>query len=148
MLKQLAAVSLLVCVWNAPQAGAQDATPRTRSQIVKFGLDPADVFILFIHDLKLAISKGERKRVAEMVAFPIDVDIGGKSVRLRSAAELVRRFDSVFTPRVVDTVTKQDINSIAFSSQGAMLGNGEVWIANITMHDGGGFRLRIVAVNN
>lgn len=85
----------------------------------------------FFTDLKAAVEAGNKQAVAAMVSYPLTVKTGGKNVSLRSAQDLLARYDQVVTARVVAAVRKQTYEGLFARDTGVMIGDGELWFSGI-----------------
>lgn len=74
-----------------------------------------------------AVLQNKREALAHMLAYPIQVDVGGKRTRIANPAALLAHYDGIFTAKFRTTVAG-DIPRLMFArDQGIMLGGGEVW---------------------
>jgi len=85
----------------------------------------------FFTDLKAAVVAGNKQAVVAMVSYPLTVKTGGKAVSLRSAQDLLARYDQVVTARVTAAVRKQTYETLFARDTGVMIGDGEVWFSGI-----------------
>ncbi|HKU94952.1 MAG TPA: hypothetical protein VJR58_06730 [Vineibacter sp.] len=85
----------------------------------------------FFADLKTAIEAGNRQAIAAMVSYPLTVKIGGRELSLRSASDLLARYDQVVTARVTAAVRKQTYGALFARDTGVMIGDGELWFSGI-----------------
>jgi len=74
-----------------------------------------------------AVKRGDRKTVATMIEYPVQVNVPGGRSELRSAKELLANYDDIFTPRFRESIANAVPKNMFFRDQGIMLGNGEVW---------------------
>jgi hypothetical protein len=82
--------------------------------------------------LQRAVEKHDAEVVAALVSYPIDIDPRTKKVlHIRTPAAFVAQYDSIITPHIAEIVTRQKYNDLFVNDQGAMFGNGEVWISGI-----------------
>lgn len=85
----------------------------------------------FLIALKQAVTAGDKKAVATMVAYPLEATIAGRRVVLRSQDRLVERYDQLFTPAVVAAIAGQRYATLFANADGVMIGDGEVWFNGI-----------------
>lgn len=109
----------------ALSAGLAHATPDEAA-----GATPENVE-RFARSLQSALQQHDAPGVAALVAFPLRVGAEGGRARRLGRTELLRSFDKVFTPTVVQAVLAQDPAALFQNYQGVMFGNGEVWAAEV-----------------
>ena len=79
----------------------------------------------FLADLQSAMKRDDRKRVARMVHYPLRFYGKGRG-KIRSSAELLRRYDEIFLP-VKEVVLIQKPENLFCNWKGIMIGRGEIW---------------------
>jgi hypothetical protein len=111
------------------------------------GPSPAQVE-RFARGFQSALQRHDAPGVAALVAFPLRVGTEGGKARGVGRAELLRSFDKVFTPTVVQAVLSQDPAALFQNYQGVMFGNGEVWAAEVCQaHAQPPCPMRVITVN-
>jgi hypothetical protein len=105
------------------------------------GIDDAETADKFFVDLKTAVEKNERQKVAALIDYPINVLLRGRRLKLRNKAELLKNYDAVFNGKVRQALAKSTAPSFA-NYQGVMIGDGEIWFNLIKD------KLKITAINN
>jgi hypothetical protein len=108
------------------------------------GIDDDRAVEAFLAELKEAVAKNDRAKVASMVNFPLRVNNDRRKTLVRRRADLLRRYDAVFNRKVKEALAKQTAADLFVNYQGVMVGDGEIWFRP-TGKDG---RLKIVTVNN
>lgn len=98
-----------------------------------------DDFEKQVQDLRTAVIKGDKHKVASQVRFPITVRINNRRTTLRNKAAFLKNYDLIFTSETVATVVKTVPHNMFTKSTGAMLGNGVLWFWG----DG-----KVIAINN
>ncbi|NRR33205.1 hypothetical protein HSX11_23820 [Oxalobacteraceae bacterium] len=86
-----------------------------------------------------AVKSGDKKAVASLLAYPISVNLAGKRVHLKKAAELIAHYDAIFTPDYRGLILAAVPRNMFSRDQGIMLGSGQVWF------NGDG---KVIALNN
>ena len=81
--------------------------------------------------LQRGVASGDKAGVAALVAYPLNVAIGGKRRRIANAAEFVASWDGIITPEVARVIASQRYQDLFVNAQGAMLGNGQVWLSGV-----------------
>jgi len=76
-----------------------------------------------------------------MVRYPIALR-AGKKIHMKSADDLIRNYDKIFTKKLKIAVAAQDPTKLFCNYQGAMIHDGEIWIDSD--QDG---NFRIIAFN-
>jgi len=110
---------------------------------------PPSPYAAFVPRLQAAVRANDRRAVISLIAFPLRVNgvAGAEIYKDRRSVE--RDFARIFTPKVRRAILDQAPNSLFVRDQGAMIGSGEVWIAqtcpNRACSPAGA--VRIIAVN-
>lgn len=111
-------------------AGFHFTLPQLPAEVVasyrRQGFNPAAAYAGF-RTVKAAYRSGDIALVARVVDFPLLVG-GTRRRTIRNAAGLAAARDTVLQPAVKEIVAKQAFNDLFVRDQGAMFGNGEVWI--------------------
>lgn len=105
------------------------------------GIDDADAADKFFLEIKQAVEKNERDKIAALVSYPINVSIKGRRTKLRSKAELLKNYNTVFNETVKQALAKSAAPSFV-NYQGVMIGDGEIWF-NLVKN-----KFKIIAINN
>ncbi len=92
-----------------------------------------------VQAFRSAVIMGDRSRVAELVAYPVRLTLGGSSRVAADAREFLGGYDNLFSPELVDQVRAGVPHAMFANSSGIMLGDGVVWF------DAEG---RVKAINN
>ena len=97
----------------------------------------------FLEELKAAVTNDDRDALLGMVRYPFSTYQNGKRVRTYAKVSSLRpHFDRVFTDEVLHAIRNASYETLFVNSQGAMLGNGEVWF------DGRSDGIKIKALNS
>jgi hypothetical protein len=100
----------------------------------------------FIQELQARTSVRDAAGVARLIGFPLRVNRSGQPTQIADAAEFTAAFDTLFPQSVAGMVLKCPRSRLFASSQGVMIGTGEVWIAPREAADGRTVP-RIIAIN-
>jgi hypothetical protein len=93
--------------------------------------DPARVREILV-TLQRSVQKHDAAAVAALVSYPITINPHtANTIRIRTEEAFVDHYDQIITPHVTDVIEKQRYEDLFVNDQGAMLGDGEVWIAGI-----------------
>ena len=79
-------------------------------------------------DLQQAVAKHNPAAVAELIHYPIKVNPGKKPFTIKNEKEFIKDYDRIITHDIEDAILKQKYETLFVNSQGAMIGDGEVWI--------------------
>ena len=96
--------------------------------------DHAKVHLL-LTDLQMAVAKHDAPAVAALVHYPIRVKLHGKPIYLKNAHEFIKNYDHIITPDIAAVIQNQKYEALFVNYQGAMLGEGEVWITGFCADD-------------
>jgi alpha-beta hydrolase superfamily lysophospholipase len=87
-------------------------------------------------DLQQSVASHNAAGVAALVHYPIKVNPGKKPFTVRSQKEFIKDYDRIITQDISEAILKQKYDALFVNSQGAMLGEGEVWITSICLDKG------------
>src|SRR5262245_57901189 len=76
------------------------------------GIDNDAAVETFLHNLQEAVSKGDRVKVAAMIAYPIKVRVGGRKEVISKKSDLLKKYDSVFKPKVKEAISRQKVSDL------------------------------------
>jgi hypothetical protein len=78
--------------------------------------------------LQQAVAKHDAAAVAALVHYPIKVNPGKKPFTIKNEKAFIKDYDRIITPDISAAIFKQKYEALFVNSQGAMIGDGEVWI--------------------
>jgi hypothetical protein len=78
--------------------------------------------------LQQAVAKHDVATVASLVHYPIKVNPGKKPFVVKNEKAFIKDYDSIITQDIQSAIFKQEYENLFVNSQGAMIGDGEVWI--------------------
>ncbi len=81
-----------------------------------------------IIDLQQAVARHDPAAVAALIRYPIRVKLHGKPTYLNTPKAFVKNYDNIITPEIAAVIEKQKYEALFVNYQGAMFGDGEVWI--------------------
>ena len=149
--KTLISLALCAAVFGSLTAAGVGAVlrPSSRGQGVEnrfavAGVDDPRQVEEFLSELKDAVERDERARVASLVSFPMRLNSARRKALVRSRRDFLRRYESIFTHEIKQVLKGQRESELFVNSEGVMVGAGEIWFAPVG-RDG---RLKIVTVNN
>ena len=130
MLKALAVVALLL-VPNAASAATVEEVDKSISDLLG---DPAAFHDAFIA-IQQAVENDDPDALAEWVQFPINVRMGDAVQTLKDAEDFDTAYPDLFTPEIKNAITDQRYEDLHVTYQGAMFGDGQIWISGICKTD-------------
>ena len=104
-----------------PVAGGDAIVPLINSLAKKF-----DHVILT--QLQQWVASHNASAVASLVHYPIKVNPGKKPFTVKNEKAFIKDYDRIITHDIQDAILKQKYENLFVNSQGAMIGDGEVWI--------------------
>ena len=78
--------------------------------------------------LQQAVAKHDAATVGSLVHYPIKVNPGKKPFTIKNEKAFVKDYDDIITHDIQDAIFRQKYENLFVNSQGAMIGDGEVWI--------------------
>ena len=78
--------------------------------------------------LQQAVAKHDAAAVAALVHYPIKVNPGKRAIAIKNEKAFIKDYDRIITHDIADAIFKQKYENLFVNSQGAMIGDGEVWI--------------------
>ena len=78
--------------------------------------------------LQQAVAKHDAATVASLIHYPIKVNPGKKPFTIKNEKAFIKDYDRIITHDIQDAILKQKYENLFVNSQGAMIGDGEVWI--------------------
>ena len=130
MLKALA-LTVLLLLPSAAFAGTVEDVDKSISDLLG---DPAAFHGAFVA-IQQAVEDDDPDALAEWVQFPINVRIGDAVQTLKNADDFDAAYPDVFTPEIKSAITDQRYEDLHVTYQGAMFGDGQLWISGICKSD-------------
>jgi len=130
MLKALA-LTVLLLLPSAAFAGTVEDVDKSISDLLG---DPAAFHDAFVA-IQQAVEGDDPDALAEWVQFPINVRIGDAVRTLKNADDFDAAYPDVFTPEIKSAITDQRYEDLHVTYQGAMFGDGQLWISGICKSD-------------
>jgi hypothetical protein len=107
---------------------AQAPTPTDHDKSIDLSVGDHTKVHQILTDLQQAVSKHNPAAVAALVHYPIKVNPGKRPITIKNENAFIKDYDHIITPDIADAVFKQKYENLFVNSQGAMIGDGEVWI--------------------
>jgi hypothetical protein len=79
-------------------------------------------------NLQMFVASHNASAVAALIHYPIKVNPGKKPFTIKNEKEFIKDYDRIITHDIQDVILKQKYENLFVNSQGAMIGDGEVWI--------------------
>jgi hypothetical protein len=128
---QLASLLLIAGALLSPTLLAAQATPSATAALDK-SIDLSVGDHVKVHQiltqLQQAVAKHNAPAVAALVHYPIKVNPGKKPFTIKNEKAFIKDYDRIITQDIQDAILKQKYENLFVNSQGAMIGDGEVWI--------------------
>lgn len=82
--------------------------------------------------LQQSVAHHDTAAVARLVAYPITINPKTKQAfTIRNQKTFIATYDKIITPAIASVIEKQRYEDLFVNYQGAMFGNGQVWIIGI-----------------
>jgi hypothetical protein len=113
---------------QAPKAATQG-----RAEKMGYLAEPAsplaivDPYGEFLSHLQAGLMSNSRQAVIRLIAFPLRVNLDGKTQTYRSSRDVERDFDRIFTPQVRSAVLNLRSDNLMTRDGGRLKGNGRLW---------------------
>ncbi len=127
---QLTILTLFACALLSPAQSPQ-TSPTALSALDK-SIDLSVGDHVKVHELltqlQAAVAKHNAAAVAALVHYPIKVNPGNKPFTVKNEKAFIKDYDRIITQDIQAAIFKQKYENLFVNSQGAMIGDGEVWI--------------------
>lgn len=112
------------------------------------GIEDPKSLDAFLASLRRAVADHDEAALAAVIEYPLEIYDSGKVVATYpDEASVLKTFDRVFTPPVQAAIRCSDAADVFVNDQGAMLGDGEVWLDGWSEDAEPGGPIRIKAIN-
>ncbi len=128
---QLASLMLIAGVLLPPTLLVAQAAPSATAALDKsIDLSVGDHVKVqhILIELQAAVAKHNAPAVAALVHYPIKVNPGKKPFTIKNEKAFIKDYDRIITSDIAAAIFKQKYENLFVNSQGAMIGDGEVWI--------------------
>jgi len=78
--------------------------------------------------LQASVASHNAAAVAALIHYPIKVNPGKHPFAVKNAKAFIKDYDRIITHDIEDAILKQKYDNLFVNSEGAMIGDGEVWI--------------------
>ena len=88
---------------------------------------------VFLGKLRSAVRERNKRQVASMLRYPIEVSIADKTFRVSNSEEFMRNYERIVDGSVTAAILDEKSSRCLFSnSEGFMVGDGEVWFDEVS----------------
>jgi len=87
------------------------------------GIEHPIAFKQFLKQLQYWVVNDQKDSIAAVMAFPL------KHPRIKDKAAFLKKYDNYFNEKVKLALAQQNLRQIFRSSQGAMIGDGQLWFS-------------------
>jgi hypothetical protein len=91
------------------------------------GVDSKAEFLKFFKDLKLASASRDPDQMVKLINFPMSFNPGKRKL-IKDEKDFKRKFSTIFTQKIFEMISKQEVDQLFCRDQGVMFGSGELWI--------------------
>lgn len=103
----------------------------------------------FMKHVKTSILNGDKEWIGNHISYPLNTTLfKNKSITIKNKNQLIDNFDQIFHQEFKDNIKSFCVCNMFNNYQGAMLGNGEIWINNTPNSTENKFDFTITAINN
>lgn len=85
--------------------------------------------------IQQAVAEGDSTAFAGWVSYPIEVVADGQPLVIGDAGEFATHYAAIVTPEIAGAVVDQSFNDLFVNAEGAMFGDGQVWMSEICLDD-------------
>ena len=125
---QLAGLLLIAGTLLPLNLHAAQATPTALDKSIDLSVGDHVKVHQILTQLQQAVAQHNAAGVAVLVHYPIKVNPGKKPFTIKNEKEFIKDYDRIITHDIADAIFKQKYETLFVNSQGAMIGDGEVWI--------------------
>jgi hypothetical protein len=125
---QLAALLLIAGTLLPLNLRAAQTTPTALDKSIDLSVGDHVKVHQILTQLQQAVAQHNAAGVAVLVHYPIKVNPGKKPFTIKNEKEFIKDYDRIITHDIADAIFKQKYETLFVNSQGAMIGDGEVWI--------------------
>jgi hypothetical protein len=110
-------------------ANAQAALADGQGKYASTGIPDSASFDRFYTELREAVLKEDKRKVASLWKFPMVFDLPNKKrMVLGNGDDMVKNYDQIFNKDVKAAFERTELSKINYNWQGFEIGDGEMWI--------------------
>lgn len=80
--------------------------------------------------LKADVANPNASRLAKAMNFPLNVRTAGRKLTIKSSKAFIANYSAIMRPSIVKAIESATYGELFVNYQGAMIGQGEVWIGS------------------
>jgi hypothetical protein len=98
----------------------------------------------YVSKIQGYVKNGNREQFAELVKYPVTVNINGKAAKIENKEDFIKNYDQIFNPAFKQAISNAFTKYLFANSKGIMFGEGQynIWITEINS------KLIIFGINN
>ncbi len=129
---------ILIAATLLPPAlqAAQTNTPTALDKSIDLSVGDHVKVHNILTQLQQAVAKHDAASVAGLVHYPIKVNPGKHPFTVKNERAFIKDYDDILTHDIQDAILKQKYENLFVNSEGAMIGDGEVWITGFCRDKG------------
>ncbi|MBS5956248.1 MAG: hypothetical protein KIC73_04965 [Clostridiales bacterium] len=97
----------------------------------------------FAKEIKSYVISDNKKELAQLIHYPINVTIHNEKKTINSPEELIQSYDDIITADFKDKIKNSQTTYLFSNDLGVMMGDGDIWFNSLE-----GKGLKIIAINN
>jgi len=125
---QLAGLILIAVALLPPTLRAAQIAPNALDKSIDLSVGDHVKVHNLLTTLQQAVAKHDAVTVAALVHYPIKVNPGKHPFTVKNEKSFIKDYDGIITADIAAAIFKQKYEDLFVNSQGAMIGDGEVWI--------------------
>jgi hypothetical protein len=118
----------VVALFPFTAQAAQTSTPTALDKSIDLSVGDHVKVRNILTQLQQAVAKHDATAVADLVHYPIKVNPGKHPFTVKNERAFIKDYDGIITHDIQDAILKQKYENLFVNSEGAMIGDGEVWI--------------------
>jgi hypothetical protein len=124
------AIVALATLYTASRSGAEERPPAgcKPGNLGESAPSVIEDIGHFLAELKSAVAKGDKQRVARMVHYPLSFSTADAGFTIHSEHEFVEKYDQILPVKLRDLLQRQETRCISrVGAKGFTIGAGELW---------------------
>ena len=138
------AIAITLLLASFATAFAQD-----ENRFAVAGLKEHEVEVFF-NSFKEAVAKGDKRRVARMVSYPLVAELSSnRTVKISSPARFIKLYDRIFDDKFKQLIAQTEFKDLWANYSGVATPGGAVWINGIMKNrtDVDKYEIKITTLN-
>jgi len=125
---QLASLLLIAGIIISPTLSAAQTTPTALDKSIDLSVGDHVKVQQILVTLQRSVAAHNAAAVASLVHYPIKVNPGKHPFLVKNEKAFIKDYDRILTSDIAAAIYKQKYENLFVNSEGAMIGDGEVWI--------------------